>query len=94
LASDSLVAMNVLLALRELGARVPGDVSFVAFDDFTWAELISPPLTMVAQPIYEVGVAAAETLLLLLRGETPNEQRRRLVAQLVNRESIGRPKSL
>jgi LacI family transcriptional regulator len=93
LASDSLVAMNVLLALRELGVGVPDDVSFVAFDDFSWAELISPPLTMVSQPIHEVGMAAAETLLLLLRGETPKEQRRRLVAQLVNRESIGRPRS-
>jgi LacI family transcriptional regulator len=91
LASDSVVALDVLLALRELGLVVPDDVSFVAFDDFSWAELITPPLTIVSQPIHQVGVAAAETLLLLLQGGKPAEQRLRLVAELVQRGSIARP---
>lgn len=90
LMSDSLVALNVLLALRELGIQVPKDVSVVAFDDFDWAALTDPPLTVVAQPIYEVGVAAADVLIRLMRGQTPEETTVRLPASLVRRDSIGR----
>ncbi|GAA4752162.1 LacI family DNA-binding transcriptional regulator [Modestobacter marinus] len=92
LASDSVIALDVLLALRERGLTVPDEVSFVAFDDFSWAELIDPPLTIVSQPVHQVGVTAAEVLLLMLQGGRPATQRHTLVADLVNRGSTGRPR--
>ena len=41
---------------------MPDDVALVGFDDSPWTTLTSPELTVVAQPAYEIGRAAAELL--------------------------------
>lgn len=56
------MAAGALRAVRELGLSAPGDVGLVAFDDSPWTTLTTPTLTVVAQPAYEIGQAAAELL--------------------------------
>ena len=41
---------------------MPDDVLLVGFDDAPWTTLVSPPLTVVAQPTYEIGRQAAQLL--------------------------------
>jgi DNA-binding LacI/PurR family transcriptional regulator len=60
--SDTL-AIGVLSALRRLGKRVPEDVAVVGFDDISLAAQVAPGLTTVAQPMQELGAAAARLLL-------------------------------
>lgn len=73
---DAVIVMNNLMtegalhALRELGLRVPQDVALVGFDDLSWATLVEPRLTTIAQPVRELGRAAAELLGRRCRGET------------------------
>ncbi|MDN4609826.1 LacI family DNA-binding transcriptional regulator [Arthrobacter burdickii] len=59
LASDSTIARDILLALRERDVGIPANVSVIALDDFPWSPLTGPPLTVVSPPIYEAGFAAA-----------------------------------
>ena len=59
LIANSAMAVGVLQALQELELRPGRDVGLVAFDDVPWAELIDPPLSVVAQPAYEIGTVAA-----------------------------------
>jgi hypothetical protein len=68
LASNDLMALGVLRALRAKGLKVPEDISVVGFDDLQ-AELADPPLTTVRQPVYEMGCRAAEILLAEVRGQ-------------------------
>ncbi|TDP91110.1 LacI family DNA-binding transcriptional regulator [Labedaea rhizosphaerae] len=63
LVANSAMAVGVLAALKELGLRPGADVGVVAFDETPWAALVDPPLSVVAQPAYEVGQAAARLLL-------------------------------
>lgn len=63
LVANSAMAIGVLEALQELDLRPGRDVGLVAFDEVAWAGLISPPLTVVAQPAYEMGRIAAQLLL-------------------------------
>jgi len=56
--------------LYERGLRVPEDVSLVGFDDLPPSAYMTPALTTIHQPIYEMGVAAAHALLVAL-GATP-----------------------
>jgi LacI family transcriptional regulator len=93
IASDSLIAMGVLSELRQLGLTVPDDVSFIMFDDFEWATLIDPPLTVIAQPVYEVGVAAAKRLIARIEGRVTGPLLQLFPATLVHRESVARPRS-
>jgi LacI family transcriptional regulator len=63
-AANNVLAEQAWRVLRRRGARIPGDVSLVAFDDVPWMEMVQPPLTAVRQPAFEMGRRAA---LLLLR---------------------------
>lgn len=63
------LAIGVLRAARQLGFRIPADLSVVGFDDalsLHWLEVFDPPLTTVRQPLVALGRAAA--LLLRLTG--------------------------
>ena len=57
------VAFTVLRALAERRVRVPRDISVVGYDDVDFAEMLSPALTSIRQPKYELGRAAAELLI-------------------------------
>jgi len=57
------VALDVLRGLESAGVRVPADMSVVGYDDLQFAARLSPSLTTVAQPIYQLGYAAADLLL-------------------------------
>ena len=62
-ASNNLMALGLLRAIRELGLRCPDDVSVAAFDDFEEASLFTPPLTTIAQPTTAIGAKAVGLLL-------------------------------
>jgi LacI family transcriptional regulator len=92
IASDSLIAMGVLGELRALGLTVPDDISFIMFDDFEWTTLISPPITVISQPVYDVGVAAAKKLIARIEGRRSGPLVQRFPATLVHRESVSTPR--
>jgi LacI family transcriptional regulator len=81
------VAFTVLRALAERRVRVPRDISVVGYDDVDFAEMLSPALTSIRQPKYELGRAAAE----LLIAETVDPAHRhgdiRFEPELVERQS-------
>ncbi|PJF25683.1 MAG: LacI family transcriptional regulator, partial [Phototrophicales bacterium] len=62
-ALNDVMAMGVYHAASELGLTLPDDLSIVGFDDIPAARYIVPELTTVAQPIYQMGEAAALTLI-------------------------------
>lgn len=62
-AVNSLLAVGALQAIRERNLSIPGDMALVTFDETTWATLVQPAITLVAQPTYEIGKTAAELLL-------------------------------
>lgn len=62
-AFNDISAIGAIQALRENGHHVPKDVSVVGFDDIQSAAFQNPALTTVRQPLRQMGVIAAETLL-------------------------------
>ena len=62
-AFNDISAIGAIQALREAGRRIPQDVSVVGFDDIQSAAFQNPALTTVRQPLREMGMLAAETLL-------------------------------
>jgi DNA-binding LacI/PurR family transcriptional regulator len=83
--------IGALKAIRELGLVIPSDVSVIGIDDFTCAELLNPPLTIIAQPAYEFGTLAINMLLHIMRGKSVSQRLVELEPRLVLRESCGKP---
>jgi LacI family transcriptional regulator len=90
LIANSAMAVGVLQALQEHGIRAGRDVGLVAFDDAPWAELVDPPLTVVAQPAYEIGTVAARLLLARIADNTRPSTTTTLGARLIQRASSHR----
>jgi LacI family transcriptional regulator len=74
------------LALMRRGLRVPEDVSLVGFDDLPIAKYMTPPVTTVRQPMFEIGMAVAAALLSAL-GTAPVRPVTVPAVSLVVRES-------
>ena len=57
------MAVGAYAAVRDLGLSIPDELGFATFDDDLWMTLVDPSLTVVRQPAYELGEAAAHILL-------------------------------
>lgn len=67
IATSNELVVGVLQALRQQGARVPGDLSLVGFGNPDWFSLLQPALTTVALPIEEMAMVAVHLLLKRIR---------------------------
>ncbi len=68
---NDLTAFGAIDRLRELGLRVPEDVSVTGYDDIAMAAISTPPLTTVRIPWYEMTFAAVEQLVALIERQEP-----------------------
>lgn len=67
-AANDQTAYGAIKALHDHGYRVPEDVSVVGFDDLPTSYYFTPALTTLRQPVEEIGVVCAESILNLLNG--------------------------
>ena len=88
LCGDDMMAFGAIQALKELGYRVPEDVSVVGFDDISLARFSTPPLTTIHQNMYRKGQIAAETLIrLMTKGIENSPFQQMLSTQLIIRDT-------
>ncbi len=93
--ANNFITIGVTKALQTLGLSIPGDISVVGFDDLPESMLLSPFLTVAAQPAYEMGRVAAELLLKRISGGGPEEiQELILPTAIKERNSIGPNRSV
>ncbi len=89
-ALNDLMAVGALQALQQAGMSVPHQVSVVGYDDSLLAAGVSPSLSTVRQPAYEMGhTAALELLNWLESGRPPEPLERVLEVGLIVRNSVG-----
>lgn len=91
LCSETDGTTGALRAIRASGLRYPDDVSLIGFDDSSWAAVMDPPLTMIEQPMLELGARAAEILLEEINGKTPSRTMHTLQSTYIERASVAAP---
>jgi LacI family transcriptional regulator len=87
--ANNLMALGALQAIRDHGLRVPSDISVIAVDNPDWAELLDPPLTVLAQPIRPMATQAAELLIRRAMGEEFEPVHQVYPLELIIRGSCG-----
>jgi LacI family transcriptional regulator len=96
-AVNDLTALGVI-KLGQKGIRIPGDLSVIGFDDIYLTEMITPTLTTIAQPTYQMGRQAAQLLIAkLTSGRNDHDAFKdpwrllRFAPELIVRESCAAP---
>ena len=80
-AFNDISALGAIRALREAGRRIPEDVSVIGFDDIQSAAFQNPGLTTIRQPLRQMGMTAAETLVRRINAPKNAEYPKNIVAE-------------
>lgn len=88
--ANNFITIGIIKALNDLNVNVPLEISVVGFDDLPESMLLSPFLTVAAQPAYEMGRLATELLLKRISGElTGGYENLILPTKVIERASTG-----
>lgn len=85
--SNDVMAFGAMEAARELGFRIPADLSIIGFDDIPQAAHVHPPLSTVRQPLEEMGHSAVNLLFKYIADPHAEIERVELSTRLIIRES-------
>jgi len=88
-ACNNLMGLGVLDALKDRKIHIPEEIAVGVFDDMPWFRHINPPLTVVAQPSFELGVTAGRLLLEQIKKERRKPREIVFKVDLVVRDSAG-----
>jgi LacI family transcriptional regulator len=88
-AAGDLMAAGCVRAADERGARTPGDIALVGFDDIQLAAVMQPALTTIRQDKTGLGATAAESLLRMIEETDAAPPVAVLPVELVVRDSSG-----
>lgn len=87
---NNLLTVGALHGIKDRGLHYPEDISIVAFDDMEWYSVVTPSLTAVAQPTYELGWAAADLILRRIKNYEKPVERVIYKPELQIRDSVKR----
>jgi DNA-binding LacI/PurR family transcriptional regulator len=87
-AISNMMSVGMLFAAKELGLKVPADLSLLGIDDLEFAQIVDPPPTVVATPILAMAKRSIERLLEEIEGKRPPTGHREIhQPNLIVRES-------
>ena len=86
-ALNTMMAMGSFRALQENGFHIGRDISLIAMDDFDWAPMLTPPLTVISQNMDEIGRQAGRFVVDAIRGNALAGQNLIIPVRLIERRS-------
>jgi LacI family transcriptional regulator, galactose operon repressor len=87
-AGNDLIAISAIRFLAEQGVSVPDEVSITGFDNISWADVVRPRLTTIAQPVGAIGAKAVELMQERMSGAKIATRRTIFDVALVERDSV------
>jgi DNA-binding LacI/PurR family transcriptional regulator len=87
IAANDLTALGILWAARNAKYDLPNDLSVIGLDDIDLASRVTPTLTTIALPRYEIGKLAMEELLALIRNSSQPKTNQVVTTKLIVRNS-------
>lgn len=84
---NDLIAIGAMKAIKELGLKIPKDIGIMGFDNIYISELVTPSLSTVKQPNYNMGYKAAQLLINAIKNPSKTEGEVVLETELIIRES-------
>lgn len=91
IAGNDLMALGAMESLKAQGLQVGKDIALAGFDNVPMSAYVSPSLTTLGQPTYEIGQQTCQMLLDLINGRSHAPSHKLLTPTLIIRESSGSP---
>jgi LacI family transcriptional regulator len=88
--AGDLIALGCIQAINEENLNIAGDISLVTFDDPKFFALLSPPITVVKQPVTEMGVSAVRLIIDRIQNSTVDNKHIQFNPELIIRNSVKR----
>ena len=102
IAGNNPLLLGALRLLRDRGIRIPADMAVVGYDEFAWASLLDPPLTVLDEDSEAIGRLAGQTLARIINEQAEAakdggsqspvyrvEDRQQVAGRLIVRRSCG-----
>ncbi|WP_339302492.1 LacI family DNA-binding transcriptional regulator [Paenibacillus sp. FSL R5-0519] len=93
IASNDIAAMAVLHEASRIGRKIPDDVQVIGFDDIPMSSLLSPALSTIHQPAYEMGREAAGLLIKLVEQAAVKNKNIQLPVSFIERGTTRKVRS-
>lgn len=92
--ANNLMTIGALRAIKDIGVRIPDDLSVIGFDDHPFSEILDPPLTVIDRPMEQQGALAMRMLLSRMSDDSDRETKRVVLdTWLIERASCGPPRT-
>ena len=88
IATNNKITKLLVSASRKLNINIPKDLSIMGYDDLPENEIISPPITCIKQPVFEIGRIASTVLLGKINDNFSEPTKVILKAEIIERKSI------
>jgi len=88
--TNNLMCIGAVDCLNENSVSIPEELAIIGFDDYKWASITDPPLSVISQPIEEIGKTAVNKLIEYIEGEADESdepQEIRLSTKFIERSS-------
>lgn len=85
-------ALTVMIYLRDKGIKIPQEMGIVGFSNEPFSKVVSPSISTIAQPGFEIGKKAAELIISQIEAKERTYQTIVLPTELIIRESSNRQK--
>lgn len=83
------MTLGAVMAINETNVKIPEELSFIGFDNLQMAKIVKPSLSIVVQPMQQIGETAANVLLKRLKGDIGNlPSMYRLKTELIINNSV------
>lgn len=87
------MTLGALIAINDMGVSMPGDISFIGFDNMQLSEVYRPRISIVTQPLDELGEQTARLLLERLSNPGAPPRTVTLPADILPGDTLGAPKN-
>ena len=93
-AANDVIALGAMKAIREKGYKIPDDISVVGFNDEEASAYITPPLTTIHAPAYDMGQHGANLVYVASNLSIKTPLKAKIPCELVVRESCAGNKNI
>lgn len=85
--SNNIMTMGAMSYIQENKLNIPNEIALIGYDDYDWTKMTTPPISVIKQPAFEIGINAAKSVLSKVNNKNAKTSKIYLKTDLIRRQS-------